>query len=62
MDYDLYIKCAPITGFFALVLIVNLHNYCSDDIDINMKYYNTYVKVSGGARHYLPCKASFKLG
>ena len=56
---------------------INLHNYFSDDIDINMKSYilyivylltaylltilivkrqrrvlNTFVKISGGARHY----------
>ena len=48
--------------------MVLLHNYCSDDIDINMKFYilykvySTHVKVSGGAHHYLPCKASLKLG
>ena len=47
---------------------VNLHNSCLDDIDLNMKSYilhsvlSTFVKVSGDARHYLPSKASLKLG
>ena len=48
---------------------VNLYNYCSDDININMKSYilyihrvlNTSVKVSGGVRHYLPGKVSLEL-
>ena len=47
--------------------MVNLHNYCSDDIYINKDLHtipnvlNTSMKVSGGARHYLPRKASLKL-
>ena len=43
---------------------VNLHTYCSDDIDMNLKSYISYiysvfnisVKVSGGAHHCLPDK------
>ena len=48
--------------------VVNLHNYCSDDIDINMKSYilynihkvlNTFVKVSGSARYYNQTQAIY---
>ena len=29
-----------------LIYLVNLHNYCSDDMDINMKWYIVYIVYS----------------
>ena len=34
------------TWVMVLDVMVNLHNYCSDDIDINMKWYILYIVYS----------------
>ena len=40
---NIFLNTAPIK---IINIMVNLHNYCSDDIDINMKSYILYIVYS----------------